>query len=274
MHLPVTYITSRNPFVPDLREAAQHYQLALTLAHRNIKARYTQTLLGSVWIVIQPILLTGVFTLIFGALLAVPSDGMPYMVFAFSGTVIWSSFQRALSDTGMSLAMNSAIVMKVYFPRILVPISTILTALVDLAPVYLLLLAYILFKGLFAGWLVLISPFFLLLAMTIALGLGFIVTSLDAVFRDVRLVVPTVLQLAMYLTPVMFSETIAPPRLRWMFHLNPLLGVVEGFRWTMIAHGKAPGIGDVTWSAAFALLSLVLGVMMFTRLENFAVDRI
>ena len=270
----VTRITSRNPFIPDVKEALHHYQLAITLAHRNIKARYTQTLLGSVWIVIQPILLTGVFTLIFGALLSVPSDGMPYMVFAFSGTVIWSAFQRALSDTGMSLAVNSAIVMKVYFPRILIPISTILTAFVDLVPVYLLLVAYLLFKGLFVGWFALLSPIFLLAALAIALGLGFIVTSFDAVFRDVRLVVPTILQLAMYLTPVMFSEAIAPPRLRWLFHANPMLGLVEGFRWTLIAHARAPSVGDLVWSFSFAGGSLVLGAMMFTRLENFAVDRV
>jgi lipopolysaccharide transport system permease protein len=272
--MSVTHITSRNPFIPDLADAWHHHQLALVLAHRNIKARYTQTLLGSIWIVIQPILLTGVFTLIFGALLAVPTDGMPYILFAFSGTVIWSSFQRALSDTGMSLATNSVIVMKVYFPRILVPISTILTALVDLVPVYLLLVIFIIIKGWFAGWPVLLSPIFLLLAMTMALGLGFIITSLDAVFRDIRLVVPTILQLAMYLTPVMFSESIAPRRLRWLFHLNPMLGLVEGFRWTLIAHAKAPAMSDLAWSTAFAVLSLVLGIVVFTRLENFAVDRI
>lgn len=270
----MTRITSRNPFVPDLAEAWRHHQLGFTLAHRNIKARYTQTLLGSVWIIIQPILLTGVFTLIFGSLLAVPSDGIPYMVFAFSGTVIWSSFQRALSDTGMSLATNSAIVMKVYFPRVLIPISTILTACFDLLPVYALLLVYVAAKGLLAGWLILLSPLFLLLAMVMALGLGFMVTSLDAVFRDVRLVVPTVLQLAMYLTPVMFSATIAPPRWRWLFHINPMLGLVEGFRWTLVRGAIPPHIGDVAWSVTFTLLSLVLGVMMFTRLENFAVDRI
>jgi lipopolysaccharide transport system permease protein len=272
--MQVTQITSRNPFVPDLDEAWHHHQLALVLAHRNIKARYTQTLLGSIWIVIQPILLTGVFALIFGALLAVPTDGMPYIIFAFSGTVIWSSFQRALSDTGMSLAVNSIIIMKVYFPRILVPISTILTALVDLVPVYLLLVGFIIFKGWFSGWLVVLSPLFLLLAMFMALGLGFIITSLDAVFRDVRLVVPTILQLAMYLTPVMFSESIAPPRLRWLFHVNPMLGLVEGFRWTLIKHAQAPAPADLIWSISFTFLSLILGVMIFTRLENFAVDRI
>ena len=272
--MQVTNITSRNPFLPDLKETWQHHQLALVLAMRNIKARYTQTLLGSVWIIIQPILLTGVFTLIFGALLAVPTDGMPYIIFAFTGTVIWSAFQRALSDTGMSLAVNSIIVMKVYFPRLLVPISTILTAIVDLVPVYLLLLVFVLFKGWFSGWPTLLSPFFLLEAMLMALGLGFIVTSLDAVFRDVRLVVPTVLQLAMYLTPVMFSESIAPARLRWLFHLNPMLGVVEGFRWSLVAHAHVPSALDLAWSAGFTLLSLVLGVMVFTRLENFAVDRI
>jgi len=272
--MQVTQITSRNPFVPDVDEAWHHHALAFVLAKRNIKARYTQTLLGSVWIVIQPILLTGVFTLIFGALLAVPTDGMPYMIFAFSGTVIWSTFQRALSDTGMSLATNSVIVMKVYFPRILVPISTILTALMDLIPVYILLLIFIMAKGWFSGWLALLSPLFLLLSLIIALGVGFAVTALDAVFRDVRLVVPTVLQLAMYLTPVMFSESIAPHRLRWLFHINPMLGIVEGFRWTLVAHAKMPAPADLTWSVAFSIISLVGGVMMFTRLENFAVDRI
>jgi lipopolysaccharide transport system permease protein len=270
----VTQITSRNPFVPDLGDAWRHNQLALVLARRNIKARYTQTLLGSLWIVVQPVLLTGVFTLIFGALLAVPTDGMPYMIFAFSGTVIWSTFQRALSDTGMSLATNSIIVMKVYFPRILVPISTILTALIDLVPVYLLLLVFIIAKGWFSGWLALLSPLFLFLSMVIALGVGFAVTALDAVFRDVRLVVPTILQLAMYLTPVMFSESIAPQRLRWLFHVNPMLGIVEGFRWTLVAHAKMPGALDITWSVAFSIVSLVGGIMVFTRLENFAVDRI
>ena len=270
----VTQITSRNPFIPDFVEAWRHHQLAFVLAQRNIKARYTQTLLGSVWIVIQPILLTGVFTLIFGALLSVPTDGMPYIIFAFSGTVIWSTFQRALTDTGMSLVTNSAIVMKVYFPRILIPISTIFTAIIDLIPVYLLLIIFIISKGWFAGWLALASPLFLLLSLVAALGMGFVITSLDAVFRDVRLVVPTVLQLAMYLTPVMFSEAIAPARLRWLFHINPMLGIVEGFRWTLVAHAKPPGIEDVAWSVVFAFVSLVLGVMMFTRLENFAVDRI
>lgn len=174
----------------------------------------------------------------------------------------------------MSLATNSAIVMKVYFPRVLIPVSTILTACFDLLPVYVLLLIYVGAKGLLAGWLVLLSPVFLILAMIAALGLGFIVTSLDAVFRDVRLVVPTILQLAMYLTPVMFSESIAPHRLRWLFHVNPLLGLVEGFRWSLVRGAVPPHAGDIIWSVAFTSLSLILGVMTFTRLENFAVDRI
>ena len=246
----VTQITSRNPFIPDFVEAWRHHQLAFVLAQRNIKARYTQTLLGSVWIVIQPILLTGVFTLIFGALLSVPTDGMPYIIFAFSGTVIWSTFQRALTDTGMSLVTNSAIVMKVYFPRILIPISTIFTAIIDLIPVYLLLIIFIISKGWFAGWLALASPLFLLLSLVAALGMGFVITSLDAVFRDVRLVVPTVLQLAMYLTPVMFSEAIAPARLRWLFHINPMLGIVEGL--TKVFYPEASN------TVVFVIMAIVL----------------
>lgn len=268
------YITARHDYFPDLGEAWQHRQLALILARRNLKIRYTQTILGSIWIIIQPILLTGILTVIFGMLMSVPTDGVPYALFAFAGTAIWSMFQRALVDTGISMAGSSNIILKVYFPRILVPVSTVLTAAADFLPIYVLLLLVALGYHQFSGWAILASPCFALLALLLAFGAGIWTTALDAVFRDVRLLIPTIVQLVFYVTPVMYSEAVVPARWRLLYHLNPFVGLIEGFRWSVIAAAPAPDIGDVCWSVAFTVLCLASGLMLFARLETFAVDRI
>jgi len=270
----VQEITSRPQFFPDLGEAWRHRQLAVVLARRNIKARYMQTLLGSVWIVIQPLLLTGVLTLVFGALLSVPSEGLPYALFAFTGITIWTAFQRTLADTGISLASSGGIILKVYFPRILIPLSAVLTSVVDLLPVYVVLLTTVAINGRFSGLAILLSPFFMLLALIMAFAVGLWVTILDAVFRDVRLVVPSVLQLVFYATPVMYAQSVVPERWLVLYRLNPILGVVTGFRWSMVADATPPSLIDVAWSGGFAILLLVGGLATFARLENFAVDRI
>jgi lipopolysaccharide transport system permease protein len=213
-------------------------------------------------------------TAIFGLLIALPTDGVPYALFAFAGTTLWSAFQRALVDTGISMAGNAAIILKVYFPRILVPLASVLVAIVDFLPVYALLILVTLIGGHFSGWPILLSPLFALLALLLAFGAGLWTTALDAVFRDVRLVVPTILQLVFYATPIMYSETVVPERWRLLYHLNPFLGIIEGFRWSLVAGTHAPDIGDLSWSIVFAGLCLVTGLMLFARLETFAVDRI
>jgi lipopolysaccharide transport system permease protein len=272
--MSVTEITSTRALFPDLREAWHHRHLGVMLARRNIKARYMQTLLGSVWIIIQPLLLTGMLTLILGMLLSVPSDGLPYLLFAFTGTIIWSTFQRAVTDTGISLAGSGNIILKVYFPRILIPISSALTALVDLVPVYAVLLLVVAAYGQFPGWPILLSPLFLMLALVMAFAIGLWVTVLDAVFRDMRMVVPSALQLIFYATPVMYSESVAPERWVILFRLNPLFGLIKGFRWSMVAASPPPDLIDVAWSCGFIVLMLAAGLALFARLENFAVDRI
>jgi lipopolysaccharide transport system permease protein len=272
--MSLTEITSRHQYFPDLRETWRHRQLAVVLARRNIKVRYMQTLLGSVWIVIQPLLLAGVLTLIFGLLLSVPTDGIPYGIYAFTGTVAWSAFQRALTDTGISLAGSSNIILKVYFPRLLIPVSSILTALIDTLPVYFVLLAVDIAYGQFTGWLVLLSLLFLLLALIMAFAIGLWVTVLDAVFRDIRMLVPTVLQLLFFVTPVMYSQTAVPHRWLLVYRLNPFLGLIDGFRWSMLAQAAAPDILDVAWSVSFTVFVLAVGLMLFARLETFVVDRV
>jgi lipopolysaccharide transport system permease protein len=215
-----------------------------------------------------------VLTLIFGLLLSVPTDGIPYGIYAFTGTVVWSAFQRALTDTGISLASSSTIILKVYFPRLLIPVSATLTTFIDTLPVYILLLVVNVVFGQFTGWLVLFSPLFLLLALIMAFAIGLWVTVLDAVFRDIRLLIPSVLQLVFFITPVMYSQTAVPHRWLVVYRLNPFLGLIDGFRWSMLEQAVAPNIIDVAWSCGFTVLMLVGGLMLFARLESFVVDRV
>jgi len=270
----VIEITNKDPFFPDLAESWHSRQLALMLAQRNVKARYKQTILGSAWIIIQPILLTGALTLVLGGFLHVPSDGVPYALFAFAGTALWSAFQRTVNETAISLANSGGIILKVYFPRILIPSAALLTAVFDFLPVYgVLILAVFAFKA-FPGWPVLLSPLFILLSLILAFGAGLWVTMLDTIYRDVRLIVPSLLQLAFYASPVMYSQSVVPQRWQLLYHLNPLVGLIQGFRWSLIANAPPPGLLDVAGSVALAIVLLFGGLVVFARLERFAVDRI
>lgn len=270
----VTEITSREPFFPNLLEAWRHRQLALMLTRRNLKVRYKQTILGSAWIVIQPLLLTGMLTLVLGMLLAVPSDGLPYALFAFTGTALWSAFQRAINDTSISLANSGSIILKVYFPRILIPLSALLTAIVDFLPIYALLIVAVIAYGQFPGWPLLLSPLFMMLALTMAFAAGLWVTMLDAIYRDMRMLIPSALQLVFYVSPVMYAESVVPERWRALYHLNPLVGLLQGFRWSLIADAGAPDALDLLWCVLITSFLLIGGLSIFARLERFAVDRI
>jgi lipopolysaccharide transport system permease protein len=224
--------------------------------------------------VLQPLLLTGVLTVVLGMILQVPSGDLPYALFALSGTTVWSLFQRALNDTGMSLASSGTIILKVYFPRILVPLSAALTAVADILPVLVLLLIAAVAYGRFPGWPILAMPAFALLALILAFATGLVVTVLDAVFRDMRLVLPTALQLVMYVSPVMYAETLVPQRWQTLYELNPLVALIQGFRWSTLAGAPPPDLFGLAWACGVTAAMLVAGLMLFARLENFAVDRI
>jgi lipopolysaccharide transport system permease protein len=220
------------------------------------------------------LLLTGVFTVVLGIFLAVPSGGIPYVLFALAGTTIWSVFQRATNDAAISLASSGNIIQKVYFPRLVVPVSAVVAAVADLLPIYAVLLVLVWLLGLFPGWLVLVSSLFVLLALLLALAIGLWMTVLDAIFRDVRFVTPSILQLVMYLSPVMYSESSVPERWRMLYHLNPVVGLVEGFRWSVIAQAPPPDPFGLAWTCAFIVLAAGSGLLVFTRLETFAIDHI
>lgn len=270
----VTDITSKPPLFPNLGEAWARRGLALMLARRNLKLRSAQTVLGHVWIVLQPLLLTGMLTLVFGMMLSVPSDGLPYILFAFAGTVMWFMFLRTVTDTAMSIAASGGIILKVYFPRILIPLSVVLTIVADLIPSYLLLIVTVVLYGMWPGWPILLSPFVLLLGLVLAFAIGLWTTMIDAIYRDVRMLIPSLLQLLFFCTPVMYAASVVPQGWEWIFRLNPLVGLLRIFRWTMIDGASSPTFFDVAWTFGLAGALLVGGLFIFARLEQFAVDRI
>jgi lipopolysaccharide transport system permease protein len=267
-------ISSRAQFFPDLAEAWQARALAVMLARRNIKIRYMQTLLGSLWIIGQPILLTGALTIVGGMLLAAPSDGLPYALFAFTGTTLWSLFQRTVTDTSTSLALSSSIIMKVYFPRVLVPLSSALTAAFDSLPAFALMLGVVVYYGAWPGWIILLSPLFLLIALVLGFAIGLWVTMLDAIYRDIRLIIPSVLQILFYLSPVMYAARAVPAKWHLVYDLNPIVGLIKAFRWSTVAGMPPPDLVNLAYCVGLTGFMLLAGLFIFARLEQYAVDKI
>lgn len=267
-------ITSGDPLFPDFAEAWRQRHLALMLAQRNIKVRYKQTVLGSLWIVLQPLLLTGMLTLVLGLLLSVPSGGVPYALFAFTGATLWGAFQRTVTDTGTSLANSGSVILKVYFPRLLIPVAAALTAAVDLLPIFALLILAVLYYGLFPGWPILCAPLIAFLALILAFAIGLWVTMLDAIYRDMRIVVPSVLQLVFYVSPIMYAASVVPQRWQALYNLNPLVSLFQAFRWSLIAGVSPPGAISMAWCVGLTAALLFSGFSVFARLERFAIDRI
>jgi lipopolysaccharide transport system permease protein len=270
----VVDITHRIPVFPDLREAWRRRGLSLMLIQRNLKLRYAQTFLGAVWLVIQPLLLTGILSLVLGSMLSLPTDGSPYFLFVFSGTVLWSFFQRIVNDTSTSMVASAGLISKVYFPRILVPVSGALTATVDVLPAYCLLLLSAALYGKLAAWQILLSPIVLLLVLLAALAVGLWVTMIDAIYRDVRMAIPAALQLGFFVTPVMYSESVIPKRWEVVYNLNPLVGYLRAFRWLVLADVPPPTLLQFGWCVGLTVILLIGGLVAFTRLEQLAVDRI
>jgi lipopolysaccharide transport system permease protein len=270
----VVEITSAPRFLPDFAESWAHRGLLWMFIRRNIKTRYTQTLLGSTWIVIQPLLLAGMLTVVMGAILGVPSGSVPYPLFAFSGSAIWSTFQRAFQETSISFASNANIIQKVYFPRILVPLASSLTTVVEFVPVFIALVIATSLYGRFPGLPILAMPLYLLLAFALAFGVGLWVTAMDAIYRDLRLIVPSLLQMMMFASPVMYAISAVPARWRALYSLNPLVAILQGFRWSLISDSPPPDGPTLLIAVCLSLFLLLTGLSIFTRLEQFAVDRI
>lgn len=253
-----------------LRELWAYRELLYFLVWRDIKVRYKQTVLGAAWAVIQPFFAMVVFSVFFGKLAKIPSDGIPYPIFAYTALVPWTFFAGGLEQSSNSLVGSANLIKKVYFPRLAIPIATVLAGVVDFAIAFAVLLGMMLYYGIVPTANVVWLPFFLVLSMVTALGVGLWLSALNVEYRDVRYVVPFVTQMWLFSTPVAYPSTLLAQPWRTIYGLNPMAGVVEGFRWALLGSGSAPG-PMVLASALTAAAILVSGAYHFRRMEkNFA----
>lgn len=262
---------SRGWSPPDLRELWRYRELVYFLVWRDVKVRYKQTALGAAWAVLQPVATMGVFSLFFGKLAQMPSDGVPYPLFSLAALVPWTFFAQGLIQSANSLVGSQNLVTKVYFPRLAIPLAAVLAGAVDFLLAFAILLGMMAFYGAAptaqAVWL----PLFLLLAFVTSLGVGLWLAAWNVRYRDVRYIVPFLAQLWLFATPIAYPSSLLSEPWRTVYGINPMAGVVEGFRWALLGSGDAPG-GMVLVSAAVALALLASGLFVFRRMERTFAD--
>ena len=269
---PIIHIRPSHGWViPELRDLWEYRELLYFLVWRDVKVRYKQTALGVAWVVLQPLATTLMFTVIFGNLAKIPSENMPYAVFSLAGLVPWNFFAGALSRGGVSLVGSAHLISKVYFPRLVIPVASVLGGLVDLAIVFALLLGLMLFFGIVPTAAIVTLPLFLLLALATALGVSLWLAALNVQYRDVGYLIPFLAQLWMYATPVVYPASMIPEQWRILYGLNPMTGVVEGFRWALFGTGQAPGL-MLAVSVLTVSVLLVSGAFFFQRMEETFAD--
>jgi lipopolysaccharide transport system permease protein len=256
-----------------LREVWEYRELLYFFVWRDVKVRYKQTLVGVAWVILQPLLTMAVFTLFFGKLAKLPSQGLPYPVFYFAALVPWMYFSYSLQSATNVVVENQRVITKVYFPRLVLPISSVLSGLVDFAIGFLVLVCVTLVFGIHPGLAALWLPVFLLLAILTALGVGLWMSALNALYRDVRYVMPFVAQFWMFASPVAYPSSLVPERWRWLYGLNPMAGVIDGFRWALTGHGLPPG-PVLLASAGMVAAVLLGGLLFFQRMEGTVADRV
>jgi lipopolysaccharide transport system permease protein len=254
-----------------LRELWRYRELLLFLTWRDVKVRYKQTALGAAWAIIQPVFMMLVFTLAFGRLAKVPSDGVPYPVFAYAALLPWQLFAHSLSEASNSLVSNERLITKVYFPRLVVPIAAVLGGLVDFLVSFVVLLGLMLYYRITPGLAIVTLPLFLALAIATALGVGLWLSALNVQYRDVRYTITFLTQFWLFATPVAYPSSLVPERFRVLYGLNPMAGVVEGFRWALL--GKAaPSMPLLLASSVVVVLVLTGGLFYFRRMERIFAD--
>jgi len=255
----------------NVRELFQYRELLYFLVWRDIKVRYKQTILGAAWAIIQPFMTMIVFSLFFGRLAGIPSDGVPYPVFSYAALVPWAFFANGVTGSANSLVGSSHLITKVYFPRLVIPISSVLSGIPDFLLAFLVLLGMMLFFGIAPTYNIVWLPLLLALAFITAIGVGLWLSALNVQFRDVRYVVPFLVQFWLFATPIAYPSSLVPEQWRAVYALNPMVGVVEGFRWALLNTDTAPG-PMVAVSALAAMVIVVSGVYYFRRMEDTFAD--
>lgn len=254
-----------------LNELWEFRELLYFLTWRDIKVRYKQTVLGAAWAIIQPVFTMIVFSLFFGKLAKIPSDGVPYPIFAYAALVPWTFFANALNQSSNSVVASANLVRKVYFPRLAIPISSVVSGVVDFTIAFAVLILMMLGYGIYPTANIVFLPFLLLLAFTTSLGVGLWLSALNAQFRDVRYVIPFLTQFWMFSTPIAYPSSLLDEKWRAIYGLNPMVGVVEGFRWALLGTDTAPG-PMILVSALVSFGLLVSGAFYFKRMERTFAD--
>ncbi len=253
------------------RELWDSRDLLYFLARRDVKLRYTQAAIGAAWAIVQPLLMMGVFSIVLGRLARVSSGGLPYEVFVFAGLVPWTFFTNAVASSSESVVSNSSLVSKVYFHRLVIPLAAVLAWLPDVVIASCLLGVLMAVFQVAPTWTVVTSPLFVILGVMAAVGVGTWASALNVAYRDVRYAIPFLLQLGLFATPIVYPATLVPARFRWMVGLNPMAGVVEGFRWAATGDGAFPTV-LVLMAIAMSTALLVTGLYYFRRVESFFAD--
>lgn len=257
----------------NLRDMWLYRELIFFMTWRDLKVRYKQTLLGVGWAILQPFLTMVVFSIFFGNLAKVPSDGVPYPIFSFTALIPWTLFSKALQDASRSLVANSHMITKVYFPRMILPVSSVLAGVVDFLIAFVVLLGMMVYFRITPTANVWTLPLFLLLALVTAIGVGLWLSALNVLYRDINYILPFLTQFWMYLTPIAYPSSMVPAEWQMVYALNPMTGVVEGFRWALLGTGQPPGMMTLI-SAGVAVILLVTGMFYFKRMERLFADRV
>lgn len=255
------------------RDIWRYRELFYILSWRDIKVRYKQTVLGAAWSIIRPLLTTIIFTVVFSRIAHLAHPGQaPYALMVFAGMLPWQFFSNALSESSGSLVGNANLITKVYFPRLIIPASSVITSLVDFAISFVILLGMLIWYAYTPSWQMVFLPLFILMAFLCAFGIGLFLTAVNVKYRDFRYIIPFIIQFGLYITPVGFSSTLIPDQYRWVFALNPMVGVIEGFRWCIL--GDPLHVDSMLIAVGVTLVFLWIGLTYFRKMEKTFADTI
>jgi lipopolysaccharide transport system permease protein len=254
------------------RDLWSYHQLFFFLAWRDILVRYKQAVIGVAWGVLRPLLTIVIFTIVFGKLAKLPSDGVPYAILVVAAMLPWQFFASSVTEGSNSLVMNASVISKVYFPRVIVPMSAVVVSLVDFLISFVLLLILMVWYQFMPDWRILFLPALLILAIVVSIGPILWMSALNVQYRDFRYVVPFLVQLGLFISPVGFSSSIVPEKWRLLYSLNPMVGVIDAFRWSVLGGETPPYIPGMVLSLVISVLLLVSGVWYFRKTERLFAD--
>jgi homopolymeric O-antigen transport system permease protein len=271
---------SEKKIILEAGRAERHYwqdiwryrELFYILAWRDISVRYKQTVIGLLWAIIRPTLTMFIFVVVFGNIAKLPSEGVPYPIFVFAAILPWTFFSTAFAEAGNSLVGNTTLISKVYFPRLIIPASAVIVSAIDFLISLVILFFLMAWYQYWPSWEILTMPLFLLMGFFAALGPGLYVAALNVKYRDFRIIVPFVVQLGLYISPVGFSATIVPEQYRLLYYLNPMVAVIDGFRWAISGGKTALNITEILVSIAVIITMIIIGLLYFRKTEKTFAD--